>query len=817
MKIRKHLANLLLLISSLMASIGAFAASAADTAQATSFMDDVLKAAPSATDLADQSLVMLFGTFIFTPFGTYPGTGEVTTVLSQVLGYSNIIAMILGVVILSYTILGGAVKTAADGQLLGRGWSSVWLPLRTASAFGLITPVSDGSGVFSVAQSLVIWMVIVGSNAGTWLWEKGADVLTVGSPAIPTTAVYDFNAYRNVVSVLHCSVVRQKYLASKGVASAETGKLKYAFGSPATVKNFSYGGGYSLKFGNLETLDSISFNDCGTIAFPSNTNFAGIYEGATDGTTAQKTTKSRIFNTLSWEETIKNNYQNNIPTAYLAFLNSVLAKVTVLANGPTKAEIDAALTNYASNSADKAVYDKIVTNAATLNEIGSLYRDYISTAKGKIVTPDISAQWKTSMKEGGWMAAGAWFFEASRLQSTVYNYLSKLTSSSTYGSDATAYVTGCGFLSFTSCSDAIKDQESQLQRIDALQKVASTSSSAKGGGGLVELSAGASGTLDSGFFKSASAAIATTFMNGLMSFGSTSAVGSSIGLSSGMTTNTSGMLSPFTAISSMGRGLQSINETIWVIGLYAAGAAGAADKAAGALPFVGMFTGAGGEMLRYLIATLVPLMGALLAMSFVMAMAIPFMPVITWIMMCCGYLLTVIEAVAAAPLAVIMMATPEGDGISGQNMQKALQMVNAIILRPSLSIIGLFAAMTLSYVGFSIMNTLFWKVAGITTSLGIYEIIGLITIYISMSLKMCEYMISVMYKIPDQILQWMGGGVSRPFGEQESVGEMKGALGKGADLNGSAIKALGEQRQRSNAKRQRDFYEAMMKDRESQT
>ena len=214
---------------------------------------------------------------------------------------------------------------------------------------------------------------------------------------------------------------------------------------------------------------------------------------------------------------------------------------------------------------------------------------------------------------------------------------------------------------------------------------------------------------------------------------------------------------------------------------------------------------------HYLIATLVPLMGALLGMSFVMAMAIPFMPVVTWIMMACGYLLTIIEAVAAAPLAVIMMATPEGDGIAGQNMQRALQMINSIILRPTLSIVGLFAAMTLSYVGFSLMNTLFWKVAGLNTTMGLYEIIGLITIYISMSLKMCEYMISVMYKIPDHILDWMGGGMTRDFGEKGAAADVSNSLGKGSNLNGDALKAIQTVGQRKRQQAERKFWDDMHK------
>jgi len=801
MKIRKYLACLLLVIISL-SSMSVFAApSAADTAAAESFMGDILGAAPSETDLADRSLAMLFGTFIFTPFGGYPGGGEESTALAQVLGYSNIVAMILGVIILSYNVFGGAIKTAADGELLGKGWSSIWLPLRTMSAFGLITPVSDGSGVFSVAQSLVIWMVIVGSNSGTWVWEKGAEILTVGSPAIPTTMVYDFNAYRNVVQVLHCSVVRHQYISDKGVSNPEVGKLRYANGTTATSKSFNYGGGFSLNFSDLTKLEGIAFTDCGDITFPSNSSL--------DGTLSEKTLVHNIFNTQPWEDVIKSNFESSVPTAYLAFLNDVLGKVKTLSDGPSRAEIEAALTNYSTSAKDKAIYNQLTSNAAILNEIASSYKAYIATAKSRIVSPDIASQWKSSMTEGGWMAAGAWFFEASRLQSTVYNYLNALTTGASYNAQAQNYVSGCGFLSFTSCSDAIKDQESKLQRIEALAKLSNSSSSAKSTNGVSELSAGASGVLDASFFKSASRAIATSFMSNLMDFGGESSVGSSIGLQSGMTTNTSGMISPFTAISSMGRGLQSINEVIWLIGLVASGFAGAAGNTG--IPLASIIGGGAAGVLHYLVATLVPLMGALLGMSFVMAMAIPFMPVVTWIMMACGYLLTIIEAVAAAPLAVIMMATPEGDGIAGQNMQRALQMINSIILRPTLSIVGLFAAMTLSYVGFSLMNTLFWKVAGLNTTMGLYEIIGLITIYISMSLKMCEYMISVMYKIPDHILDWMGGGMTRDFGEKGAAADVSNSLGKGSNLNGDALKAIQTVGQRKRQQAERKFWDDMAK------
>ena len=52
----------------------------------------------------------------------------------------------------------------------------------------------------------------------------------------------------------------------------------------------------------------------------------------------------------------------------------------------------------------------------------------------------------------------------------------------------------------------------------------------------------------------------------------------------------------------------------------------------------------------------------------------------------------------------------------------------------------------------------------------------MIFIYASLAFKLCEYMVSVIYKIPDQIMQWMGGGMSREFGEQAAGQDMTQAI-----------------------------------------
>ena len=61
-----------------------------------------------------------------------------------------------------------------------------------------------------------------------------------------------------------------------------------------------------------------------------------------------------------------------------------------------------------------------------------------------------------------------------------------------------------------------------------------------------------------------------------------------------------------------------------------------------------------------------------------------------------GYLITTIEAATAAPLAVVQLLTPEGHGIVGTRLERSLQLVVVCILKPSLMIIGLLAAISIS-------------------------------------------------------------------------------------------------------------------------
>ena len=135
-------------------------------------------------DLAHKVINHLFGGFIWTYWEDWQGatTGPDAraracsppnvdaTLLTKGLGFTNIIALLLGVVIVWYVVVGGAINTAKEGRVFGKDWDTLWMPLRNALSFGLITPATIGAGVLSLAQVMIIWLLIFGSNAATALW-----------------------------------------------------------------------------------------------------------------------------------------------------------------------------------------------------------------------------------------------------------------------------------------------------------------------------------------------------------------------------------------------------------------------------------------------------------------------------------------------------------------------------------------------------------------------------------------------------------------------------------------------------------------------
>lgn len=180
-------------------------------------------------------------------------------------------------------------------------------------------------------------------------------------------------------------------------------------------------------------------------------------------------------------------------------------------------------------------------------------------------------------------------------------------------------------------------------------------------------------------------------------------------------------------------------------------------------------------------------MSVMVAIGFVTAYYIPFLPFMIFTFGVIAWVMVVIEAMVAAPIVALGITHPEGGEAFGKS-EHALMILMNVFLRPTMMIIGYIAAIGLCYVSVWIINTGFghviqfiqgspdgspWKGGtGYTNWAGIYGLFFSVLIYTVMYLIVTEKSFNLIYMLPDQILRWIGsqpehiGAESARWGEE---------------------------------------------------
>ena len=129
-----------------------------------------------------------------------------------------------------------------------------------------------------------------------------------------------------------------------------------------------------------------------------------------------------------------------------------------------------------------------------------------------------------------------------------------------------------------------------------------------------------------------------------------------------------------------------------------------------AIPIVGKYL-ASADTLRVeaSLPVLVAVSGAMFTAGFMLAFYAPMYPCLLFLFGGMSWLISVIEAMVAAPLVCFGMTHPDGQDFTGK-AEQALMLALSILLRPVLMVIGFVAGTILSYVGFSMINHVFGRV-----------------------------------------------------------------------------------------------------------
>lgn len=263
-------------------------------------------------------------------------------------------------------------------------------------------------------------------------------------------------------------------------------------------------------------------------------------------------------------------------------------------------------------------------------------------------------------------------------------------------------------------------------------------------------------------------------------------------------------VNPIVALANMGVQYINFSGNLWMMLLDMA-------VTSALIPWFGVFIFALMSLAMPLIFAWV---GVMTTIGFTTAYYIPILPYMIFTFGALSWLISVIEAMVAAPIVALGVTHPEGHDAFGKGEAAIMILIN-VFLRPAMMIIGYIAAIALSYVGVWILNagydhaisyiqqenTSSTSLGTLQTGLmdsgsgtggysdwaGIYAFFFSILTYTSMYLILVQKSFTLISYLPDKVLRWIGGS-PESLGQESAqwAGEVQSQQKEGVEKSQAA-------------------------------
>lgn len=87
---------------------------------------------------------------------------------SEAMKVFNLGVLLFGTILFAYTAIVGSMASAHDGQVLGKQWSTMWVPARFSLAVFLLVPTAKG---LCIAQLAMLWLLGQGVGLASSVWS----------------------------------------------------------------------------------------------------------------------------------------------------------------------------------------------------------------------------------------------------------------------------------------------------------------------------------------------------------------------------------------------------------------------------------------------------------------------------------------------------------------------------------------------------------------------------------------------------------------------------------------------------------------------
>lgn len=186
--------------------------------------------------------------------------GPTSGLIGAIVQIFNLAVLSLGAIVVSYTIIVSTMNTAQEGEVMGRKWSSAWIPLRAAIGASMLIPAPT----FSLIQILFMNITLMGVHAANQIWQLIMGINSSGSGVYGSnTDISDENlkdAALQVFKTLVCKEMVEKALDERSPLPGSN-----------TMDTQVSGSEWFAGLGTTSDLDDF----CGGLKFPGNPSWSG--------------------------------------------------------------------------------------------------------------------------------------------------------------------------------------------------------------------------------------------------------------------------------------------------------------------------------------------------------------------------------------------------------------------------------------------------------------------------------------------------------------------------------------------------------------
>ncbi len=196
-----------------------------------------------------------------------------STLMKYTFYYFNQAVLVLGCLVILYTLIVSVINTSHSGEMLGSKWNSVWIPLRSALGFALLLPIGPGQ-TYAVIQAIMMWIIVQGVGAADYLWSNMVTQILNGNAKISADTASSATATDTVMGAFQSYLCAMEFVQMQSYK--DYNKQNNSWG-PTLYYNHKTGGGFWTKkqkvIGYGDTAPHVFFQTTDAGAVQPNTNF----------------------------------------------------------------------------------------------------------------------------------------------------------------------------------------------------------------------------------------------------------------------------------------------------------------------------------------------------------------------------------------------------------------------------------------------------------------------------------------------------------------------------------------------------------------